>query len=236
MAEITITQEDLDKKITEAVEAATAKMAEKNVDLLGEIKNARKRVEAFKDFDPDDVRKALENAKEAQKKATDAMADRGEFEKAMGLAKDQHAAELTKLLGRAETAEARTKTMVVDTAMHAALAKAKIAEPFRAAVAAMHKGNISVIEKDGKEVAVVGDKSITEFLTEWAGTDEGKFFAADGGAGGGGASGGTGSDTGGETNPWHTDTRNLTRQGQIERDNPTLAEQLKQQAGASKAA
>ena len=71
-----LTQADLDKKITEAVEKATAKLTEgldklktKNTDLTGELKKSRKRVEDFADLDPVEVRQAVENAKDNERKA-----------------------------------------------------------------------------------------------------------------------------------------------------------------------
>jgi len=234
MSEITLTQEDLEAQVAKAVEAATTKMAAKNEELMGELKKARKRVEAFKDFDPDDVQKALLKAKEQQTKAQEALASRGEYEKALKQAQAQHAEELGKARKDLEAAQKEVKAMLVNTEINQAMAAAGIAEPFRKAVAAMHSSNVSVIEDEGAKKAVVGDKSVTDFLKEWAGTDEGKNFVAASGDAGGGANGGKGAGSG-QVNPWAPDTRNLTLQGQLERDNPLVASQMKREAGVEAA-
>ena len=235
MSELTITQEELDKKITAAVETATKKLADKNETLMGELKNARQRVADFKDYSPDDVKKALEKAKEQQDAAAAALADRGEYEKALKKAQEQHAEEISKLKGQLEDSTKETRNMLVDAAMNKAMAKAGVAEPFRKAVAAMHKGDISIIEREGKKVAVVGDLDVAGFMKEWAGTDEGKNFVAASGDGGGGSIGGNKSNSG-VINPWKSETRNLSQQGIMERDNPSQAAALKREAGVIEAA
>jgi hypothetical protein len=230
---IEITQEDLDAKISAAVEAATAKLAAQNEKLLGEVKNARQRVEAFKDYDPDQVKEALEKAKEARKQAADALADRGQYEKALKTATENHQNEMAKVTQERDTALKEVKGLVVSTAINGGMAAIGVPGPLQPAVAAMLREQISVIDQDGKRMAMVGDKTVTDHMQAWSESDEGKFFVGDVGNQGGAASGGKGAGTGGTPNPWAAETRNLTQQGIMERDNPTLAAKMKAESGVS---
>jgi hypothetical protein len=235
MADLTISQEDLDTKIAKAIEAATskttkdiAKLTAKNTELVGEVKKARTRVADFEGFDADEVKAALVKAKAGEQKALE---DKGEYQKALDLANSQHATEVKDLTGKLDLAQSGEKTLRTRTAIDRAMDDAGVAPPYRKAVRAMHLGDISIIDQEGKPTAMVGDKSVTDHLKAWAETDDGKNFVGDGGQGGGGAGGGT--KTSGVENPWAKDTRNLTRQGIMERDNPTQAGQLKREAGVT---
>lgn len=223
-----LTQEELDAKISAAVTAAVTKMEGKNTELLADLKKAKSVAKAYDGLDPDEVRQAVETA---NRKAQDALADKGEYEKALKLATDSHAKEISKLQGQLETANGGLKSLRSEVAIDKAMDEAGVAPAYRKAVKAMHMANISIIDKDGESVAVVGDKPVTDALKEWAGTDEGKFFVGDPGTGGGGANGGTKHSS--QVNPWSGETRNLTEQGRLERDNPALANQLKREAGVS---
>ena len=77
---------------------------------------------------------------------------------------------------------------------------------------------------------MMGDKALAEALTDWAETDAGKAYVSNGASTGGGAeSGGSGGSN--EANPFKPESRNLTRQAEIARDNPELAKQLEAEAG-----
>lgn len=69
--------------------------------------------------------------------------------------------------------------------------------------------------------------TIDEWMDELA-TQAGHLFSPNKGAGGQGGSGKTGGYAG--PNPYSAKTRNLTKQAQLERENPTLAKQLQAQA------
>ncbi len=232
---IELTQEAIDDLVTKAVDKATGKLTKdlekitgKNTDLMGELKKSRKRTKEFEGLDPDEVRKAVENANAGERKALE---DKGEYEKALTLANENHTKEIKKLTDQLGVATSGEKTLRTRTAIDRAMDEAGVAPAFRKAVRAMHTNDISIIEQDGSQVAVVGDKSVTDHLKAWAETDEGKNFVGDGGQGGGGAGGGNRG--GGGVNPWAKDTRNLSQQGIMERDNPGKAEKLKREAGVA---
>ena len=229
------TQDQLDAAVTKAVEKATGKLATdlekvngKNTDLIDELKKARKRTKAFEGFDADEVKTALANAKRGEQKALE---DKGEYEKALTLANENHAKEIKTLTEQLGTATAGEKSLRVQTALNTGMDEIKVPAHFKAAVRALMQKDISIIDQDGSPVAVVGDKSVTDHLKAWAETDDGKNFVGDGGQGGGGAGGGNRG--GGAKNPWAKDTRNLSQQGIMERDNPTQAAQLKREAGVT---
>ncbi len=229
------TQDQLDKAIEKAVEKATGKfttslekLKTKNTELVTELQTARKKNADFEGFDPAEVKLALENAKAGERKALE---DKGEYEKALKLANEQHATTVKDLTEKLEAASSGEKKLRTRTAIDNAMDEIKVAPGFKSAVRALHKSKISIIDQDGKPTAMVGDKSVTDYFKNWAETDEGKNFVGDNGAGGGGAGGG-GNQGGGE-NPYAKDTRNLSLQGIMERDHPAKAAQLKKQAGVS---
>jgi hypothetical protein len=228
MAKIELTQEDLDAKIATAVTAAVEKLNTKNDDLKIELKKSRKRSEAFGDLDPEQVRLAVEKANKGEQKALE---DKGEYEKALALATTAHATEVKSLTDQLGVAQGGEKELRTRTAIDSAMDEINIAPAFKKAVRLMHQGDVSIIDQDGKPAAMVGDKTVTDHLKAWADTDEGKNFVGDGGQGGGGAEGGKKSS--GTVNPWAKETRNLSQQGLMERDNPSQAAQLKREAGAA---
>ena len=89
-------------------------------------------------------------------------------------------------------------------------------------------------EPRGVFTGELGDEiDVATFVEAWSKTDEAKAYMRPSGNNGSGASGNRGGGGGSRgDNPWHPDTRNLTEQGKIQRENPALAKQLKAAAGA----
>ncbi|WPZ32231.1 hypothetical protein T8K17_13365 [Thalassobaculum sp. OXR-137] len=83
--------------------------------------------------------------------------------------------------------------------------------------------------------ATIEGQPVAEYVSVWAQSSEGRHFVrAKLSTGGGGISkpSSTSSQRGAfADNPWKRETRNLTRQGQITKSNPSLAAQLKRAAG-----
>jgi hypothetical protein len=122
---------------------------------------------------------------------------------------------------------------VIGSDLKGALAAAGVIPALAPAVEALLKARgAKVIEKDGSLAAMIGDKPALEYLKEWAGTDEGKHFVGAANTGGGAPSGAGAAGAGAPAkNPYAKDSFNLTLQGQLERDNPTLAKELRAKAG-----
>lgn len=176
MTDIDLTAPEVQAAITAAVEKATAPLLAKRDELLGEVKKLRKNAE----IDPadlerveaerDDLRQKLSEAQKAAKKA----------------ATDAEAA-----IKRAEAADGSVTKLLADNALGEALAKAGITNPVhQKAVKAMFAGDVQVVADGESKVAKIGDKSVVDALTEWAGTDEGKHFVAAPDISGGGSQGG----------------------------------------------
>lgn len=154
--------------------------------------------------------------------------------------------------GKLETAEG-TATRVTGTlrkllreqALTDAMQEAKILAPYQKAVKAMFLDQVIVTEHEPDEeggeftyttaiTGASGPEAVKDFLTTWAATEEGSFYAGDGGDGGGGGARKKGSQNmKGQKNPWVKSTYNVTEQSRIMRESPELAKSMKAQAAAS---
>jgi hypothetical protein len=176
-----ISEEELKAKIDEAIESATGGLAKKNQELLAELKEARK----GKAIDPAELDRL-------QSKIDSLESDLGLAQKAK---KDQE--KLLKQAQDALTSESGfTQKLLLDNGLTDALVKAGVATQFLPAVKAMLGSQAKVIVDGDARKAVIGDKELTEFVSSWATTDEGKHYIAAPANGGGGASGGAGNGSG----------------------------------------
>lgn len=161
-----------------AIEEATAPLAEKNRELLGELKKARKsaditpeqlaEVEGERDKLQSELSAAQKQAKEATKaaeSATKQLADESGF----------------------------TARLLVDNGLVSELTKNGVTNPVHVKAAqAMLRASVQVAVDGENRIAKVGDKSLADHVKEWAAGDEGKHFVTAAANGGGGASGGSG--------------------------------------------
>lgn len=172
-------QAAIDAMIAKAVETAEAKAeatAAKNKELLGELKKARKNSE----IDPEEYQRALDQVDELQSKL-------GEATKATKAALTD--AEKFKKLHESESGF--TSKLLVDNGLLAELTAAGVKKELLDGAKALIERQVKV-EQDGENrVAKVGDKTLKDFVTEWAGSDIGKnYVAAPANSGGGGQGGG----------------------------------------------
>lgn len=135
---------------------------------------------------------------------------------------------------RAERDKARRNQVLND-----ALADAGVTDQiyFRAARALL-KDQLKVVEDDDGTFTVLAydpemqiDRPATDFIKAWSESDEGKAFVGARANMGGGGDGGDPKQPGSQNNPWKRETLNLTEQARIERENPTLAQRLRAEAG-----
>lgn len=164
--------------INEAVEAAVTQLKAKNAELIAEVREARK----GKNIDPAELDKLEKRVEELQ----------GQLSEANKAAKDAKATadKATKALeGEAKFVQ----SLLVDNGLSEALVKAGVKEPAHLkAVKAMLAGQVQIVADGDKRVAKVGDKALGDFVTDWAKSDEGKFFVSAQQNSGGGAGGGNG--------------------------------------------
>lgn len=170
---------EVKKAIKEAADAAvseaTAGLIAKNQELLGKVKKLQKDAA----IDPAEYQ-ALSEAKDtAEAKLAEALKT---TKQALSQAeKDRKALE-------AETGY--VSKLLIDNGLTDALLKAGVKPEMSKAVKAMLASQVSLKVEGDKRSAVVGDKALSDFVTAWAQSDEGKHFVAAPANQGGGANGG----------------------------------------------
>lgn len=179
MSEIDLTSPEVKQAIADAVAEQTSGLVAKRDELLGKIK----KLQQGQQIDPADL--AAVEAERDELKAKLAAADKA----AKKTAADLEAA--TKRAAEIDTAYANT---LRDSALTDALAKAGVTSPaLLKAAKALLKDGVQVVDVDGKRVVKAGDVDLDKHITEWAGSDEGKYFVAAPEHNGGGSQGGRGS-------------------------------------------
>jgi len=174
---IDINDPEVQGAIRAAIEEEVKGLKAKNSDLLEKLKKATKNAE----IDPDDYHRLKDENEslsdklsDAQKAIKTALSDTDKFKKA------------------AESESNFVSKLLVETGLNDALTKAGVKPELSKAVKALFASQAAIkIEGDNRQ-AVIGDKDINSFVTEWAASDEGKHFIAAPLNSGGGASGGGG--------------------------------------------
>jgi hypothetical protein len=175
---IDLSSPEAKEAIKAAVEEATAALAAKNKELLGELKEARK----GKTINPEDLEK-LEGENETL---------RGQLTEAQKTAK-KATTEAEAARKQLQDSEGFTQRLLVDNGLTDALTKVGVTNPVHLkAVKSMLAGQVQIVADGDNKVAKVGEKPLADFIGEWAKGDEGKFFVAAPNNSGGGANGGSG--------------------------------------------
>lgn len=166
----------------EAHEADIAGLKRKNTDLSNQIKRLRAggddvhtaeitRLEGELEEVSGKLRTAETNLREVNRKLTAAERERDGFRQS------------------AETETAFSRNMLVESGLTSALVEANVAPQFMEAAKAM-LGKAVTVKVDGdNRTPVVGDKSLGDYVKEWAASEAGKHFVTAPGNGGGGANG-----------------------------------------------
>jgi len=176
-------KEALDKAVAEA----TSGLVAKNQELLGEVKKLKKGQE----IKPEQY-EALENELDTYKdKLTELQ------KQAKAITTD---AEKYKKLYESESGF--TNKLLVENGLQAELVKVGVNNPAHLkAVKSMLSTQVQVKVEGDERKAVIGDKGLTEFISEWAKSDEGKHFVSAPNSTGGGSTGGGNAGGGGKTMP-----------------------------------
>lgn len=162
MSEVDLTSPEVKQAIAEAVAEEVKGLKAKNAELLELNKRLRKNAE----IDPAEL-EAVERERDewkekaiaAEKQAKKAAADL----EAVTKARDEIANAYTGSLKESALTDALTKAGVTNP-VHLKAAKALLA------------GAVEVAEENGVRVVKAGDKALGDFITEWAGGEEGKHF------------------------------------------------------------
>lgn len=158
-----------------AVEEATGPLVAKNKELLGEVKTLKAKAKGA-DIDPAEHAALQQQVEELTDKLTKAEKHgKTEIEK------------LTKSLSEKDGALSKH---LIDAGLTDALVKAGVKPEMLDAVKALHQSKASIDAKDGAYTALIDGKPLSEFVTTWAQSDQGKHFVAAQQNAGGGAQGG----------------------------------------------
>ncbi len=160
--------------VSEAVAEATEGLKAKNTELLGKLKKAQQ----GQQIDPADLQ-AVEAERDQLK------TDLANANKALKKANT----DLEAANKRADEIDGAYTGSLKDGALTEALTKAGVTPALLKAAKALHGNSLQVVDENGSRVVKAGDKSLADFITEWAGSDEGKHFVAAPDASGGGATG-----------------------------------------------
>jgi hypothetical protein len=176
VSEIDLTSPEVKQAIADAVAAEVQGLKAKNAELI----EANKKLRKGQEVDPEEYSR-LEQANE------DLKGKLAEASKALGKStKDLEAANK-----RASDIDAAYNRSLVDSALSDALTKAGVTNPVHIKAAkAMHAAQLQVAVDGDNRVIKAGDKALADFITEWAASDEGKFFVAAPASHGDGARGG----------------------------------------------
>lgn len=209
------TDPDTKAAIAAMISEATEGLVTKNRELLGKVATLRKGAE----IDPATVTALEATVEELTGKLTAAEKATKDATKAREAAEAKATGESTYV-----------QRLLVDNGLTSELVKAGVTPALMPAVKALLAGQVQVKVDGDSRKAVVGDKDLSAFVTEWATGPEGKHFVAAPANSGGGATGGK--EGSGAINPFAKATFNLTEQGKIFTDNPQLAAQLQASAAA----
>lgn len=193
------------------------KLSAKVDEILGEKKKLAEKVRAFEAAEAE--RKA-----EIAKKEEDEARQKGEWTKI----EEGYKTKLSEKEGEGLLWKSKYFERELDLGLTSALDEINVKPELRKAAMALLKTNAD-IDDDAK--ITLGDKPLSDAIKEWAKSDEGKAFIANGNSGSGANGSGKGN-TGGDTNPWAKGSWNLTEQGRIYKADPTRARDLAKAAGA----
>ncbi|MBO9602552.1 MAG: hypothetical protein J7496_08600 [Novosphingobium sp.] len=165
-------------KATEPLKESISKLEGKNEELVGENRKLKRGAE----IKPEDLQAAEDRADKAEK----ALDDANKTLKAVTGERDKAVKSL-------ETESAYTSKLLIQDGLKSALIAAGVKdEDFLDTLTAKFSSSAQVVTKGDERTAMIGDKSLSDHISEWAGSDAGKKFVAAPANGGGGAGGGGG--------------------------------------------
>lgn len=216
-------------KTPEELQAEIDALKAQNATLIGE-----KRTATTKAAEAEAARVAAEAEAEAQRQAaaTEKAKKDGDIKALEDALNAKHAAEVKRLQDELTDLKGARDKLVLDARissdLDAAGVKPELKDAAIALIRAQNKAGVEIV--NGEFVAKIGDKAVTDFVKDWAGSDTGKHFVGNANSGGG-ADGG---DKGGNVtpkNPYHKDSINKTEQGKLEKSDPAKANKLRAEVG-----
>lgn len=211
--------------------AAIAAAAEKQVDGL-KTKNDELlgKLGKFKHIDPEMYEQLVEFKKEIDEGKRQKLLDDGDSEKIIEQMKSDHAKEIEKLTGERDGLSEENRKLIVSQSLSEAMSQAEIAGPYQEAFLALIGSKVAIADGEEGKRAVIGDKSVSDYVSEFVGTDTGKHFVKASPSTGAGATGSQTSEPG-SNNPFAGDKPDLAAGGALMRSDPAKAKALMKAAG-----
>lgn len=169
------TKKAVDEAVKAAVTEATAGLVAKNQELLGKLKKATKDAQ----IDPAEYQALQESLSATETKLNEAL-------KTAKTATAQAEKDRKALEGENKY----TTKLLIENGLNEAILKAGVKPEMSKAVKALLAGQVAIKIEGDKRNPVIGDKSLGDFVDEWAKSDEGKYFVSAPNNQGGGAQGG----------------------------------------------
>lgn len=188
----------------------------------------------------DEVRERLQELEELKASGAKANSEQVEklretYEKRVAATKKQLEEQIAAKEAEIQRLNAFVERLTIDNEIEAALAKVNVIPETREAVKALLKLRGPKVVHDGESYRGVfetdlGEIPIKDYVEAWSRKDEAApFLPASGNKGSGATSGKAGGSA--RVNPFRAETRNLTEQMRLMKENPTLARQLAAEAG-----
>lgn len=152
---------EIQAAIDAAVEAATSGLKSKNQELLDKNKKLMKGQE----IDPQTVVDLEAQIDKLQSDLTVSQKSAKESVKT-----------LETLQGQLKVETGFTQKLLIDNGLTDELVKNGVAPQFLPAVKAMFAGQAQIVAEGDTRTAKIGDKSVSDFVKEWAASDDGKHF------------------------------------------------------------
>lgn len=222
-----MTLEELQAQVASLTASMTALTA-KNAELLNE-KKAEKTAREAAEAKAAEAESAKNTAEQAA--ATELAKKTGDWSQVKATMEAKHAADLKAITDENAALKAARDKLVVDNGLSEAIDAAGVKPEFKPAVLALLRAQGASVEiKDGEFLGKLGDKPISEAVKAFAESDAGKHYVSSDNTGAG-APGKGNAGTGNEPNPYKAETKNMTRQGWLEKHEPAKAAKFKAEAG-----
>lgn len=227
---IDLTPEELDEmspeEILSTVNDAVSSLEQKNNELLDEKKSLQQENREIKS----DLKELESTVNELKQEQAEEQEDIEAVKENM---REKYESKISEFEEKLEDREEFIEEQVVDNQLTEQLLEAGVAKPFLPAAKSMLKQDVSVTKEDGTFQAVAengeGRKPLSAHVESFVESERGQHYLEADPNTGGGANGGSGGDGGtSEDNPWTTG--NLTEVGQLKKEDPERAQQLKQEA------
>lgn len=212
-------------QVDAAVTTSVAGLTTKNDELAKQVKEYKEK----HNLTDEEFKKLEARAAIATELEDKARKGESEYEKILRVSQEQHATELAAIKSQLGKQDAAAKKNLIASELSTSLASVKCNPALIEAAIKLVQDDVAVIEADGVPVARIGDKTVKQFIEDWAKTEVGKnFVLARNNSGGGGkksSDGYTEDEASVYFDPESTEY-NMTRQYEVLQNDPDLHKRM----------